>query len=162
MTPQTCKCTHTHRNLLRPCEDRPVPLHLTVLAIIVKLSTHARAHTLPTGPVHLSGRWHLQMNYGRWLSSSPGSHARWRNPGCGLPVPTLSHVSHFRGWKPQRGTRTTSIKPPLILIHFVVSRELLLIKCVPDCIMGVSRGLLHEANSPRYSHQTLGWTGPKS
>lgn len=49
----------------------------------------------------------------------------------------------------------TSIKPPLILIHFVVSRELLLIKCVPDCIMGVSRGPLHKVNSPHYSHQTL-------
>lgn len=49
----------------------------------------------------------------------------------------------------------TSIKPPLILIHFVVSRELLLIKCVPDCIMGVSRVPLHKVNSPHYSHQTL-------
>lgn len=75
--------------------------------------------------------------------------------GCGLPLP---HISHFRGWNPRRGPNATSIKPPLILIHFVVSRELLLIKCVPDCIMGVSQGLEHEANSPHYSNKTRVWT----
>lgn len=66
---------------------------------------------------------------------------KMENSGCGFLLLTLLHISHFRSWKPQQGTKATSIKPPLILIYFVISHELLLIKCVPDCIMGVRQVL---------------------
>lgn len=112
-------------------------LSTQALQVQLNLSSHTLL-TLPTGPVHLSARWHLQMNYGRWLSSLPGSHTKWRSRAVG------SRSSHYRTSaileveSLSGGPKTTSIKPPLILIHFVVSRELLLIKCVPGCIMGVS------------------------
>ena len=75
-----------------------------------------------------------------------------------LPLPPDCHTSAILEVRRLgRGTKTTSIKPPLILIHFGVSREFPLIKCVPGGIMGVSWGHRHKANSQHGRRQTNRW-----
>lgn len=158
--------THTHRHEQRNTKIRCIPRRIGQSVLAVLPSQIARpalaraqcAHRACSSVKEATSSdelWEMVVIFS-------GVTYEMAKPVCWLPRLTLSHVSHFRGWKPQRGTETTSIKPPLILIHFVVSRELPLIKCVPDCIMGVSRGLLHEANSPPYSRTTLGWSGLKA
>lgn len=150
---------HTHKNHSYPYEDRPETRQSSDVQL--NLDSHTPTHAAHRA---CSSVKKVTSSDELWEMVVIFSEVTYEtaNPGCGLPLVTQSHVSHFRGWKPRRGTKTTSIKPPLILIHFVVSRELPLIKCVPDCIMGVNWGHLCGANSPHYSHETLSWSELKS